>query len=198
MLHAAPAEEALTVNGLIDRTHGRGLYLVVILFALLFIVPISIPGVSTVLGLAVAILSFRLALGLAPRLPRFFGDRPLPAGVRQKILSGGAKFLRFIEKLVRPRRTRWLGTPAARVVNGLVLGFLGCLLALPFPPLPPLTNSLPSYAIILIAASAMEEDGALIWVGYTVALGAVVYLTFIAAALQQAVIKVYDWFRGLF
>ena len=68
---------------------------------------------------------------------------------------------------------------------------MGLLLALPFPPLPPLTNSLPCYSIILIAVSMMEEDGVTIWIAYAVSLGTVVYLGFIAGALQKAFVKAY-------
>lgn len=197
LLDQESATDRLTVNTLIEKTHGRGLYLAVILLSLVFIVPVSLPGVSTVLGVMIAILCFRLAFGLPPRLPRFLGDRPLPPAMRQRVLGGSVKFLRWVEKWVRPRQTRWLGRPAARTVNAVLMGLMACLLALPFPPLPPFTNSLPAYALILIAASTMEEDGYLVWVGYAVAIGTVIYLAFIAAALEKAVEGAIAWVKNL-
>jgi len=89
--------------------------------------------VSTVLGIAVALLSLRLALALPPRCPGFWAN----------VHSAGAP----------------------RSVQCPVMTLQAFLLALPFPPLPPFTNSLPCYALILIAASMMEEDGILIWIG---------------------------------
>ena len=189
----------LTINHLLERTEGRGLYLVVMLLSLPFIVPVSLPGVSTVLGSIIALLSFRLALALPPRLPKFLGERPLPPQLERKILGGSVKFLRFVEKLVKPRRTQWMSVRVAVSLNALLMTLLGLLLALPFPPLPPLTNSLPGYSLILLAASMMEEDGVLIWVAYGVSLGTVIYLVVIASVLEHAVVKVYHflapWFQ---
>jgi len=181
----------LTINSLIESTESRGLYLIVLLLSLPFIVPVSIPGVSTVLGLVIAVLCFRFAFGWSPRLPRFLGARPLPPILQKKILTGSVKVLRFIEKLARPRRTRWLATRPARCANALLMTLMGLLLALPFPPLPPFTNSLPCYSLILVAASAMEEDGLLIWCGYAVSLVTIVYLILIAAVLEHAFVRIY-------
>src|SRR6266498_2328435 len=74
MLEANSRSDGVTLNHLLERTEGRGFYLVVILLSLPFILPVSIPGVSTVLGLAVAVLSFKLAFGAVPCLPKFMGD----------------------------------------------------------------------------------------------------------------------------
>ena len=85
--------------------------------------------------------------------------------------------------MARPRQTRWLTTRGARLVNGLILAFLGILLAMPFPPLPPLTNTLPCYSIILLSTAMMEEDGVLVWVAYAVTLGTAIYLALVAGAI---------------
>ena len=180
----------LTINHLLERTEGRGLYLVVMLLSLPFIVPVSIPGVSTVLGLIIALLCIRLALGLPPRLPQWLGGRAFPPQLERKILTGSVKFLRFVEKLVKPRGTQWMASRLAVSANALLMTFMGLLLALPFPPLPPLTNSLPCYSLILIAASTMEEDGASIWFAYAVSLGTTIYLVIIASVLEHAVVKI--------
>lgn len=184
--------EGVSINQLLEQTGGRGFYLVIILLALPFIVPVSLPGVSTLLGLSIALLSLRLALGRKARLPKFMGDRKLSPEAQRRVLTGSVKFLRFLERLVKPRRTPWMTTRPARFVNALLMAFMGLLLALPFPPLPPLTNSLPCYTIILLAASMMEEDGVTIWIAYAVALGTVFYLGFIAGAIQKAFVKAFE------
>ena len=66
LLEASAAGGAVSLNQLLEKTEGRGFYLVVILLALPFILPVSIPGVSTVLGLAVALLSLKLGFGAVP------------------------------------------------------------------------------------------------------------------------------------
>jgi hypothetical protein len=172
---------------LLERTEGRGFYLVVILLSLPFIVPVSIPGVSTVLGLSVSLLSLKLAFGAQPRLPKFMGNRRLSPQVQKKVLQGSIKFLRFVEKLVKPRRTPWMTTRPARFVNAMLMALMGLFLAMPFPPLPPLTNALPCYSIILLAVSMMEEDGITIWFAYALALGTIIYLVAIIGFLEAAV-----------
>src|SRR6266498_1419289 len=100
LIEANSAPEGITLNQLLERTEGRGFYLVIILLALPFIVPISIPGVSTVLGSAVAVLSLRLACGQTPRLPQLLGGRRLSPAFQKKILGSSVKFLRLVERLV--------------------------------------------------------------------------------------------------
>jgi hypothetical protein len=69
------------------------------------------------------------------------------------------------------------------------------LLALPFPPFPPLTNSLPCYCIILLSASMMEEDGVAIWWAYLLCLGTTVYLGLNIFIIVEVVEKVIELIR---
>ncbi len=188
-----------TLNQLLARTEGRGYYLVIILLALPFIVPVSLWGLSTVLGLTIALLGLRLALGHRdPRLPRFMGDRLLKPETQRALVNGSVKVLRVFEKLARPRRTLWMSARSARFVNATLIAFMGLMLAMPYPPLPPFTNSLPCYSIMLLALSMMEEDGVLIWIAYTVSAATVIYLGLIASLLVTAFLKAWhaveSWF----
>jgi hypothetical protein len=185
-------EGGITLNQLLERTEGRGFYLVIILLSLPFVVPVSIPGMSTILGLAIAVLTLRLALGRRACLPKCIGDRKLSAEFCDRILGGSVKFLRFVEKGVKPRQTRWLAARWAIGANALLMTFLGLLLALPFPPFPPFTNALPCYSLILVAASTMEEDGLMIWAGYGVSLGTTVYLFLVGKGLKIAIVKLIE------
>jgi len=182
----------MTLNELMQRTHGRGIFLVIILLSLPFIAPIGLAGLSNVLGCVIMLLALRLALGLPPRLPRFMGDRPLPTQRLEKIARGSVKFLQVIEKWVRPRQTEWMTWTSARRGNALLLAFMAFLLALPIPPLILFSNTLPSYAIILLAASMMEEDGVLIWFGYAMSLATVIYLAVVADAIVRFFAKHFD------
>jgi hypothetical protein len=187
--------QGVTLNHLLEKTGGRGFYLVLILLSLPFILPMALPGVSTVLGLSIALLSIKLAVGATPRLPQFMGERSLSPAVQHKILTGSARIVGLVEKLVHPRRTLWLATRSARTVNALLLAFMALLLALPFPPFPPLTNSLPCYCIILLSASMMEEDGVAIWWAYLLCLGTTVYLGLNIFIIVEVVEKVIELIR---
>lgn len=186
ILQTADVSTPLTANLLIERTGGRGLYLVLTLFSLPFVAWVSVPGMSTVLGPIIGLLALRLALRKSPRLPARFGDRELPLKVRKAIAGGGLKFLRYLEKGVRPRRTTWMTWPLARLANALVILFMAFLLALPLPSPPFLgSNALPSYAIILLALSMMEEDGVMIWIGYIASMIATAYFVFFGALIAK-------------
>jgi hypothetical protein len=120
------------------------------------------------------------------------GDRPLPTERLKRIAQGSVKFLQVIEKWVRPRQTQWMTWTSARRGNALLLAFMAFLLALPIPPLILFSNTLPSYAIILLAASMMEEDGVLIWFGYAMSLATVIYLAVVADAIVRFFAKHFD------
>jgi hypothetical protein len=175
ILNSYPPGRLLTLNTVLDRTEGRGFFCLIILLCFPFLGPVSIPGTSTPLGAVIFLMALRLALRLSPRLPRWIGERRLPRGFH-RVLGQSAKVLRFLERwLVRPRRTGWLGWRLAWGLNGLVLALMAFCLALPIPPVIPLTNMLPAYAIVLVAFSMMEEDGVMVWLGYAVTVGALAY-----------------------
>lgn len=196
LLEDNSSSDGVSLNHLLAKTGGRGFHLVVILLALPFIIPLAIPGVSTLLGLSVALLSFKLAFGVQPRLPKFMGDRRLTPDFQRKVLAGSVRIVRLVEKFARPRRTPWMTTRPARSFNALLMTLMGLLLALPFPPLPPLTNTLPCYCIILLAASMMEEDGVMIWFAYLLSLGTIVYLALNIFVIYEAVKKSIELIRG--
>ena len=177
LLRGETGDEAVTLNLLLERTAGRGLFLVIILLSLPFIGPVSVPGMSPPFGLAIALLALGLARGRPPHLPRRIGDRALPVGLKRVLLSGGVRFLQGLERLVKPRRSQWMSWRVVHSGNALLVVFMAFLLALPLPPVPPFTNALPSYAIILLASAMMEEDGVMIWLGYAAAAGTTLYFT---------------------
>ena len=190
-LLAESRTHTVTLNELMERTQGRGLYLVMILLSIPFITPIPLPGLSTVFGLVIAMLAVRLALRLPPRLPRWIGAREISRKRMSSIVQSSSKFIRFLEKLAKPRRSAWLEWRTFRFGNALLLVLMGLLLALPLPPVLPFSNSLPSWAVIVIALSIMESDGILILAGYAVAIGTLVYMVFftgvVAAGLHRMI-----------
>jgi hypothetical protein len=66
---------------------------------------------------------------------------------------------------------RW---PSFTVLNGLAIVSSAFLLTLPLPI--PFSNTIPAWAILLLALGMMEEDGAVIVAGYFMAGAAWTYL----------------------
>jgi hypothetical protein len=189
-LVAEKVGEPLSLNRLLDRMEGRGIYLAIIVLCVPFVVPFSFPGLSTVMGAIISILLLGILFGKRAHFPSFLGDRVFPPAIQRRLVGGSIAFLRWIEKFVRPRRTQWLRWRAVEICNALVLLMLALLLALPLPS-PPffLTNTFPGCAIILLAASVMEEDGLLIWAGYAAAVANVLFFTLIGGGVAQLILK---------
>jgi len=184
----------LTLNQMLERTAGRGIYLVMIVLCVPFITPVPLPGISTVLGSVVIVLAVRLALGLPPRLPRFMGERPLPEGMQRVVLGGSVRLLRWVERFARPRKTQWLGWPVVRLGHAMVIFLMAVLLTMPVPPLMFFSNSLPSLAIILTAVSMMEEDGRMIWLAYLASLATLLWFALSAGVIVAFLGQIYGRF----
>lgn len=189
IIEADAQRERLNLNLLLDQTEGRGLYLLMVLLSLPFVTPFSFPGASVVLGIVIMILAFRLALELPPHLPHFIGDKSLPRKQMQKMLRASVRLLRFLERMIKPRRSNWMTWQAVRSINALLIVFMAFLLALPLPPFPPCTNTFPSYAIILLSLSMMEEDGVMIWLAYAASLATTAYFIFWAGFISTYLVK---------
>jgi hypothetical protein len=168
----------LTINQLLERTQGRGIYFAFIILSLPFVLWVSVPGMSVIVGPVIALMALRLTASRSERLPSWMGDRRLAPKVRKVILGGGSRFCRLLEKVARPRRTPWMTWRSTIVLNATLIMFMGLLLALPLPPFPFIaSNALPSYAIVLLAVAMMEEDGVMVCIGYAAALANIVYFT---------------------
>ena len=189
LLDSIPPGETLTFNHLLSHTDGRGIFLVLILMNLPFLFPMPLFGLSTVMGLFMAVLGIRIALRLPPKLPKRVGERPLPDKFRERVLGGSVKVLQRLERWVKPRKDVWLSNPWVLRFNGGLIAFLAFLISLPLPPIILFTNSVPAYGIILLCLSMMEEDGVLIWWAYAEVVGTVIFFTLIFAGSGALIVK---------
>ncbi len=197
LLAQTPAGTAFTLNHLLFRSEGRGIYLFMILLCLPFLQPIPLFGLSTPLGLTIMLLAIRHAIGLPPRLPTRIGDRPLPERFKETVLTGSSRFLKRMEKWVKPRRDKWLASAPSRWVHCLLIAVLALLLALPLPPFVVFSNIVPGAVLVLICVSMMEEDGALIWLAYLGIIGNVIYFGAVVAMTGQIISHWSDWYEAV-
>jgi hypothetical protein len=166
-LRAASAGKPLTVEELQAALKGRGVAMLLLLLSLPFCI-IPVPGLSGPFGIAVVFIGIRIALGQKPWLPKVIRQRNISAPQLVKVLSGGIRFARVMEKLVRPRMHFLHDWPGAMNLIGLGIVSGGLLLLLPLPI--PFSNMVPAWAVVLLTAGMMERDGLTVLLGHAMTL----------------------------
>lgn len=190
-LHARFAEGPLTLGEVVTVLQGRAWTLVLILLALPFITPVPLPFLSTPFGLAIAIISLRLALGQRPWLPERLLARPLPPGFFGKLLRFSAGVLRFLEKFLRPRWSWLAESPVLARLHAVAMLCAATVLLLPIPV--PFSNTFPAWMILLFAGGLLERDGRAIVAGYAVGAGGVVFFYFLGNWAVEAARSLREW-----
>ena len=177
--------ETVTLRELLGLIGEQGMLLACALLSLPFLIPVSIPGVSTVFGLAIILLGVSVTLNRVPWLPRRILDRPLPTGPLKKAFLAQARLVARAEKLIRPRVTVLTATPALNLVHGLALLLAGLLLMAPLG-LVPFSNTLPALAVLFLSLGILERDGLFIVGGYLMNVATIVYFAALAVGAYKA------------
>jgi hypothetical protein len=159
LLRLAESEEhsELTLGGLIEQLEGRVYTLLLVVLALPMCQPVPLPGLSTPLGVAIALLGLRFALSQRPWMPRRLLATKLSGNFFPAAMRGGARVLGLFEKLLHPRLVGVFELGQMRFLTGAAICVCGLLLLLPLPI--PGTNILPALTVVLAAAAFSERDG---------------------------------------
>jgi hypothetical protein len=99
-------EDSLTLGNLLDRFGEDGLLLLTVLLTLVFLIPVSIPGVSTVFGAAILLVGISRLVGKPLWLPARLKHKALPADKLRPGLMRGMVWVKRLEKISRPHRLR--------------------------------------------------------------------------------------------
>lgn len=153
----------ITLGELFENMTSRSHALLTLIFALPFLLPIPLPGLSIIFGLVIMLAGGAMGIGRKPWLPQFFLKRSISTQTLSKIFEQGARFTRILEKVIRPRGTHFLRHIWVKRFNGFLIAICGLLLAL---PLPPGTNFPPASVILLLSIGSLEEDVLVILLGY--------------------------------
>lgn len=153
-LLAESEKKQYTIAELIDVFQDRTFGALMLLFALLNLIPLP-PGSSFVLGAPLVVLAGQVALGLR-RI--WLPQRILRVSVKTsdlgRVTKRAAPFLRWLERLLKPRLTVFFSGAGDRAI-GLVCLLLATLLFLPLP----FANMLPALAIACFSLALIERDG---------------------------------------
>ncbi|MDK1376854.1 MULTISPECIES: exopolysaccharide biosynthesis protein [unclassified Sinorhizobium] len=169
----------ITLRELMIGIGEQGFLLLCALLTLPFLIPVSIPGVSTVFGAAIILISMAITLNRLPWLPQRILDRQIETEKLVPTLQKGAALVSKLDRFVRPR-LRFLTQGAfMNRFNGLMIMAGGVLLMFPLG-LIPLSNTLPGIAILLLSLGIIQRDGLMVAAGYLFLVATTVYFAVLA------------------
>ena len=168
-------EDHLSLGELLDVFSDEGLLLLTILLTLVFLIPVSIPGVSTVFGAAILLVGISRLIGRPLWLPQRLKARALPADRLRPGLKAGMMWVRRLEKISRPHRLRvFVDGRAQDVFNNLAFILAALLLMAPFGFVA-FSYTLPALALLLYAIGFIQRDGGAVLLGHLSNIGTMIY-----------------------
>jgi hypothetical protein len=177
--------DTVTLRTLIRLIGEHGLLFISALLTIPFLIPVSIPGVSTVFGLGILLISIGITFNRAPWLPDRLQDRPISTERLKPVLIRGMGWLVPIEKVIRRRLTGLTEGMAMQRFNGFGL-ILGALLLMVPLGLVPFSNTLPALAILFLCIGMSQRDGWLVLAGHAMNVVTIVYFATLALAAYAA------------
>ena len=185
------ADEPATLRAVIEALDGRAYTLLMIVFALPFAPPVSVPGSSTPLGIIIAAIAAQLAFGKLPWLPRRLLNWRLPRGFFTRLIAVTARIVRTLERVLHPRWPRWTTSPTVRAIHHLAI--VGAALLLAVPLVIPFTNFIPGWSILLLACGLLERDGLFLLLGHIVFVVSTAYFIVIGLVGTEALLRAWHW-----
>jgi hypothetical protein len=173
-MSSAITQERISLRELLELIGEQGLLVFCMFLTIPFLLPVSIPGVSTVFGLVITLIGIGVALNRVPWLPGRLMNRTIERIHLIPALERGAKLFSRLDTLIRPRWLMLTHSATVNRFNGFML--VGCALLLMAPlGLIPFSNTLPAVAILCLAAGMLQRDGIFVLLGYVTSSATVVY-----------------------
>ena len=181
IIQGLPTHE-VTLIEIVEIVGADSLLLLTVFLSLVFIVPISIPGVSTVFGSGIILIGITRLFNRKPWLPKAIGARKLSSEKLREGFKRALVWFNKLEKISRPHRlTQLTADGLVTVMNNLSFIFAGLLLMAPFGFIP-FSNTFPALALIFLSVGMMERDGRFILYGYVSNAATVIYFAALVAA----------------
>ena len=197
---AAAREPEVTLRELLGLLGEQGLLVFCAILAAPFLLPVTVPMMSTVLGLPMILIGVAVMASRVPWLPGRLLDRGIPVATVRAALHKTAGWAEKFEHLIRPRLLGLSSGATINAVNGALL-ILAVLLMMAPLPLVPFVNTLPAAAIMLLCFGMAERDGVVIALGYFMTVLSTAYvggLLVLAVYVGMNYEQVFEMLRGWF
>lgn len=174
MIEELPPGE-ITLAEIRDLLGHEGLLLLTAFLSIVFLIPLSPPGVSTVFGAAILLIAVCRLFNCRLWLPKRFLTRQLSGKKLRVGINKGLVWLHRLEHISRSDRLEYLtSSKLLTVLNNCALVVGAGLLMAPFG-LIPFSNTLPAIAILLFTIGSLQRDGLCILFGHIVNFATIVY-----------------------
>jgi hypothetical protein len=152
------------------------------LFLLILALPCCIPflyGIPQVVALPLMFVSAQILIGRrTPWLPERLSAREVTTESLSRLASRAEPWLHRIEAVSRPRLSALTRAPADRVA-GLALVLFSASILIPLPS----TNTVPGFAVVIIAMGLLQRDGVFVLLGAALGTAWIGALIFAGATL---------------
>jgi len=150
---------SVTLAQVRDLVGAEGLMLLTAFLTIVFLVPVSVPGVSTVFGAGILLIGISRLFRLELWLPKSIARRLVATERLRTALERGLVWFRRLERISRPHRIAWAASDGVvRIVNDCAIILGAVLLMAPFG-LIPFSNTLPAVALLFLAIGSLQRDG---------------------------------------
>ena len=163
-LAAMSGPEGLTLREIRDELDERGFGLMILILAIPCLVP-ALYGVPQIVGIPILLLAGQMLAGrIEPWLPEAVLKRRVSKAWLDRMADFATRRMGWFERLSRPRLTLFTVGWAERVVAlFMILATVTIVL--------PMTNTVPSVALTLLAVGLIQRDGLFVLAGAAVATG---------------------------
>lgn len=173
--------------GQIFHTMGSRSHAFLVLFlSVPFAQPVPMLGLSTPLGLMIAMLGVFIMVNKDPWLPKKLKQKRIKFELMQSCCNWLSKILFKTEHLIKPRYAFWINYKITRVWDGFLIALFGILLSLPLPI--PFSNMIPAIFLVFNAVGWLEKDGILVIASYIVAILGIIFFIGIGGGLWEVLL----------
>jgi hypothetical protein len=171
-----PASE-VTLIELYEKIGKDSLMFFTIFLSLVFLVPVSVPGVSTAFGSAILLIGIAQLLNRRLWLPEKIATRAIASEKLTGVLNRALVWFRRFERISRPYRLQSLASEGKIGLFNKVSYILAAILLMaPFGFIP-FSNTLPAAALIFFALGVIQKDGRCIIFGHLSNLATILYFS---------------------
>jgi hypothetical protein len=168
--------EGLTLGEVLDRMDERAFGILILILAVPCLVP-ALYGVPQIVGIPIILLAAQMMIGRSePWLPASWLKRRISLDWLNRMSGFADKSMRWTERVSRPRLA-FLATGVGERLAAffMILATLTIVL--------PMTNSVPSLALTLLAVGVIQRDGIFVALGSAIAVAWVGFLSAVVIGL---------------